>query len=320
MNFKNINDIKVSSVVLGSDSFGTIIDEKTAFSLMDKFCYLGGNTIDTARVYGAHFGGKTGDSEIVIGKWLAQRGKRDDVVISTKCAHPNLATMNISRLSKKEIEDDVDKSLQALGTDYIDILWLHRDDINVAVDGIVDALDELVKKGKIRCFGTSNWRANRIDEAVKYSKLAGKNAFCASQIKWAAAKSSPSYKDDPTLVEMNKSEYEYYAKTKMPVFAFASQAKGFFQKYHTGGEQALSYKAKERYLCDENIERYKKLIGICEKYGISLSSAIVSSIISNTDFDTVAIIGPKNVDQLCDSMQGVQAMLDYNEVRTILDV
>jgi len=320
MNFKNINDIKVSSVVLGSDSFGTIIDEKTAFSLMDKFCYLGGNTIDTARVYGAHFGGKIGDSEAVIGKWLAQRGKRDDVVISTKCAHPNLATMNISRLSKKEIEDDVDKSLQALGTDYIDILWLHRDDINVGANEITDTLDELVKKGKIRCFGTSNWHADRIDEAIKYAKQTGKNAFCASQIKWAAAKSSPTYKDDPTLVEMNKSEYEYYKKTKMPVFAFASQAKGFFQKYHTGGEGELSPKAKERYLCDENIERYKKLVCICEKYGISLSSAIVSSIISNTDFDTVAIIGPKNVDQLCDSMQGARITLDYNEVRKILDV
>ncbi len=320
MNFKNINGIMVSSLALGSDSFGTIIDEKTAFSLMDEFCFLGGNTIDTARVYGAHFGGKVGDSEAVIGKWLSQRGRRDDIVISTKCAHPDLAAMNISRLSKKEIEDDVDKSLSALKTDYIDILWLHRDDAGVDADEIIDALDELVKKGKICRFGTSNWRTNRIDEAVKYANSSGKNAFCASQIKWAAAKSSPSYKDDPTLVEMTKSEYEYYAKTKMPVFAFASQAKGFFQKYHTGGEGALSPKAKERYLCDENIERCKKLICICEKYGISLSSAILSSIISNTDFDTVAIIGPKNLKQLCDSMQGAQITLDYNEVRTILDV
>jgi aryl-alcohol dehydrogenase-like predicted oxidoreductase len=152
MNFKYVNGIKVSSIVLGSDSFGTIIDEQTAFSLMDKFCSFGGNTIDTARIYGAHFGGDAGDSEAVIGKWLSKRGKREDVVISTKCAHPNLATMDISRLSKKEIEDDVDKSLVTLKTDYIDILWLHRDDINVSVDEIIDTLDGLVKKGKIRRF------------------------------------------------------------------------------------------------------------------------------------------------------------------------
>ena len=320
MKFKNINEIKVSQLVLGSDSFGTTVDEKTAFSLMDRYCSLGGNTIDTARVYGCHFGGKAGDSEAVIGKWLSLRGKRDDVVISTKCAHPNMESMNISRLSQKEIESDVDKSLAALKTDYIDILWLHRDDVRVDVGGIIDALDALVKKGKVLAFGASNWHKDRVDEAQKYAKAAGKTGFCASQIKWAAAKSAPTYKDDPTLVEMDKPEYEYYAKTKMPVFAFASQAKGFFQKYHAGGQDALSPKAKMRYLCDENIERYKMLVDICEKYGVSMSSAIVSSIISNTDFDTMAIIGSKNMTQLCDSMEGAQSVLDYDEVRKILDV
>lgn len=320
MIFKNIGDLRVSSVILGTDTFGSLTDEKTVFELIDTYVDMGGTTIDTARNYGFYYNAGNGASESSIGKWLKVHGGRDKIVISTKCAYPEVENININRLSEADIKSDVDESLKALGTDYIDILWLHRDDKSADTEKIIDTLNRLKKSGKVRCFGVSNWRSERIKEANAYAKKHGKTAFCASQIKWSAARSAPSYKDDPTLVEMDRHEYDFYRERKMPVFAYASQAKGFFQKYHIGGEEALSKKARERYLCEQNIMRYKKLLNISEKYNISLDAAVISAITSNTDFDTSAIVGCRSTEQLKASMQGSNTAIDYDDVREIFEI
>lgn len=317
MIFKQVGDIKVSSVVLGTDAFGTSISEKDSFDLMDTYFELGGNTIDTARVYGCHHGGSCGASEQTIGRWMASRKCRSKIIISTKCAHPRIDTMNTGRLSEREIESDIDESLLALGTDYIDILWLHRDDMNRVADEIVNSLEKMVSKGKIRCYGASNWRAERFDAANSYAESIGKRGFCASQIKWSMAKSSPSFIDDPTLVEMNAAQYSYYKTAKMPVFAYASQAKGFFQKYAKGGAEALSAKSRERYLCTENTAMYEKLAALSAKAGVPLSAAVISALTSNTDFDTAAIVGCRTPEQLKDTMSGADTVLSYDEIKKI---
>ena len=103
MIFKDIAGMKVSSLVFGGDTMGSGTDEKTAFMLFDKAIELGCNTIDTARSYGCFDGGKVGDSERTIGKWLKERGGRDKLILSTKCAHPISGQMDVSRLSKAEI-------------------------------------------------------------------------------------------------------------------------------------------------------------------------------------------------------------------------
>ena len=150
MIFKTIHDIKVSSIVLGTDTFGTDTSEAESFALLDNFLELGGTTVDTARVYGCHYGGGDGISELTVGKWLASRKCRDRVVISTKCAHPPLDSMTTGRLSREEIESDIDASLRALGVDYIDILWLHRDDTSRSVEEIVDTLNLKLEGGALR--------------------------------------------------------------------------------------------------------------------------------------------------------------------------
>lgn len=321
MIFKTFHkDIKVSQIVLGTDSFGTYIPEEDAFCLLDRYIDLGGNTIDTARMYGMQTFGEPGKSEIAIGKWLCSRGGRDKIVISSKCAHPPREDMTKSRLSEKEIERDIDESLLSLKTDYIDILWLHRDDVRVPVEGIIDALNRMVQKGKIRAFGGSNWTAQRFSAADEYAKKSGQQTFCASQLKWSAAATSPSYTDDPTLVEMDAVQYDYYKKTKMPVFAYASQAKGFFYQYHKGGETALSKKARERYLSNHNTKVYRKLADLSEKLGITLAAATIAAITSNTDFDTVAVVGCKNIAQLEDTMTGSDVALNYDEIKSFLGV
>ena len=117
---------------------------------------------------------------------------------------------------------------------------------------------------------------------------------------------------------MDQEEYRYYTASSMPVFAFASQAKGFFQKYAADGEGALSPKAKDRYLCAQNIAMYEKLSTLSKEFGISLSTAVLAVLTSNTDFDTVAIVGCKSIEQLKDSMAGADTRLPYREIKQLL--
>ncbi len=284
-------ELYCSEIILGSDYYGEATSRESASEFMDYYFDIGGNTIDTARLY---TGGK---SEEVIGEYLAQHKIRDKVIISSKCAHPPIGKMEQSRLSKEEIESDIDKSLKALKTDYIDFLWLHRDDRNLPVAPIVEALNEQVRKGKIRYFGTSNWCGERIAEANKYAEEHGLMGMAASQIQWSYAVPARNY--DPTLVTMDKTEFDFYAKTKIPVFAFSAQAKGFFEKYDKG---ELSFKAKDRFLCDENIERYKLVKKISEETGYSISSIVLSYLTLNTAFDTFPIINCSKLSQLKDSI------------------
>lgn len=293
MKLKNLpgTDLDISEVVLGSDYYGEGIDAGTAASFMDYFIEKGGNTIDTARLYTG------GRSEAVIGAYLKDRGIRDKIVISTKCAHPPLGNMQKSRLSREEIESDIDLSLSALCTDYIDLLWLHRDDKSIPVGGIVESLNEMVRKGKIRYFGASNWCGERLREANEYAATHGLMGFSASQIQWSAAVPAINY--DPTLVVMDGNEYEYYKESRMPVFAFSAQAKGFFEKYD---KCCLSEKARFRYLCDENVERYRAIKEISDKTGYSISSVVLSCITNNPDFVSLPIINCSRLSQLCDSL------------------
>lgn len=304
--------LSISSVVLGCDGLGYEFNKKAWFELFDKYISLGGTTLDTARMY------CDGESEQMIGDWMKERNNRHSVEISTKCAHPPVGNMSKSRLSRKEIFSDVEESLLALKTDYIDLLWLHRDDTSLDVAPIIDTLNELVKQGKILSFGASNWSAKRICEANDYAKKSGQEGFCGSQIKWCIASTALDYKDDPTLIEMNKEEYKYYKESELGVFAFASQAKGFFYKYDKGGADALSPKAKERYYSKENIEIYNTLKAMCKEKNISLTAAVLSSLTSNTDFNTVAIAGCKNADQIATSMEAADVTLDYSEILKIL--
>ena len=306
---KNLN---VSSIVLGCDVYGSDLSEKTSFELLDSYLSLGGNTIDTARMYG------NGASEQTIGKWLSERKCRDKVIISTKCAHPPVSDMKKSRLSAKEIFSDVDQSLLALNCDYIDILWLHRDDESLPVCNIIDSLNALVLAGKVRAFGASNWHAERIRQANEYAAKTSQQGFLASQIKWCIAASSPQYQDDPTLVEMNKTEYDFYKKSCLGVFAYASQAKGFFYKYDQGKENALSKKSRQRYLCEENIKIYHELKKLCESDNISLTSAVISALTSNTDFPTVAIVGCKDTSQLKTTFEAADTVIDYKKILKLL--
>jgi aryl-alcohol dehydrogenase-like predicted oxidoreductase len=166
------------AVVLGGNTFGWTSDRDESFAVLDKFVAAGGKSIDTSDSYSRWVPGNSGgESETIIGEWLAKRDKRDDIVIGTKVfslpTRPGLSPANIRAA--------VDDSLRRLQTDYIDLYYAHRDDETVPQADYVGAFDELVKAGKVREVGASNFSAARLTSAISIAKDAGHASFTVSQ-------------------------------------------------------------------------------------------------------------------------------------------
>ncbi|MCF1511906.1 aldo/keto reductase [Streptomyces glomeratus] len=160
------SDLEVFPLSLGGNVFGWTADETRSFAVLDAYAAAGGNFVDTADVYSAWApGNQGGESETVIGKWLAARSNRSDVIIATKVGqHPEYRG-----LSAANIKAAADASLRRLGTDYIDLYYTHFDRPEVPVEEIIGALDELVKAGKVRAIGASNISAERLQASLDFS-------------------------------------------------------------------------------------------------------------------------------------------------------
>ena len=303
--------IRMAKIVKGADHFGESIPEETAFALMDRYVALGGNSIDVARIYGkircGDMEGAYAHSEGVVGRWMKARGNRGKIVLITKGAHHNMNHPAEKRVTPECIRSDLETSLKELGVGHVDIYFLHRDDPTKPVGPIIDCLDELVKAGKIRAAGASNWTAARIDEANAYAKAHGKTPFTVSQVQWSIARTTPELWGDPSLVTMNEAEYAAYQKNQIPVMAYASQSAGYFSKLSAG--QELKPRVALRFDSPENRERFERVMALCARTGKTAAQISLAYILSNP-LPAAAIVGCSTVEQLEDSMAGMDFALD----------
>ena len=164
--------IEVSPLALGGNVFGWTVDEPTAFTLLDAFVDAGFTLIDTADTYSRWAAGnKGGESESIIGKWLKRGGKRGKVVIATKVGSE--MGPNNKGLSKAYLLRAVEGSLKRLQTDHIDLYQSHKDDPGTPLEETLEAYAQLIKQGKVRAIGASNYTAERLSEAVRISEQRG---------------------------------------------------------------------------------------------------------------------------------------------------
>ncbi|AGJ56282.1 aldo/keto reductase [Streptomyces sp. NPDC053741] len=172
------SSLQVFPLALGGNVFGWTADEERTFAVLDAYVAAGGNFIDTADSYSAWIpGNEGGESETLIGKWLAARSRRDDVVIATKVgAHPSY-----KGLSPTTIKAAAEASLRRLGTDHIDLYYTHFDDESVPVEEIVTALDQLVKAGTVREIAASNISPERLRASLEFSEREGLARYVALQ-------------------------------------------------------------------------------------------------------------------------------------------
>ena len=162
--------LSVAPLALGTNVFGWSVDEAGAFAVLDAFVDAGLDLLDTADAYPAWVpGNEGGESETMIGRWLARSGKRDRVVVATKVAkwarHPGLSPANI--------EAAADDSLRRLGIDTIDLYFAHEDDAGVPLADTLGAFSRLIERGKVRAIGASNYTAARFAEALATSARLG---------------------------------------------------------------------------------------------------------------------------------------------------
>ncbi|WP_171168351.1 aldo/keto reductase [Streptomyces sp. I05A-00742] len=176
---RKIGSLSVHPLALGGNVFGWTADEAESFAVLDAYAEAGGNFIDTADAYSAWAPGNSGgESETVIGDWLASRRNRDDIVVATKvgAGYPERRG-----LSAAAIKEGIEGSLRRLRTDHIDLYYTHYDDPSLPVEEYLTTLDALVKEGKVREIAASNVTPERLAEALEFSDSAGIAKYVAIQ-------------------------------------------------------------------------------------------------------------------------------------------
>ena len=162
--------LQTAPIVLGGNVFGWTADEATSFSILDRFVDLGLNVIDTANVYSMWVPGhKGGESETIIGKWLKKSGKRDKVLIATKVGMGSPEAVQDKGLKPSQVAEGIEASLKRLQTDHVDLYQTHKDDEATPVEETLEALGALVKSGKVRAIGASQYSPQRLRESLEAS-------------------------------------------------------------------------------------------------------------------------------------------------------
>jgi aryl-alcohol dehydrogenase-like predicted oxidoreductase len=254
--------LHLAPLVLGGNVFGWTADEKTSFAVLDAFVAGGGNAIDTADVYSAwvpgHEGG--GQSETVIGKWLAQRGRRDDVLIFTKVGME--LGPDKKGLSKAYIKQAVEASLKRLGTDYIDLYQSHKDDESLPVTEPLEAYAELLKEGKIRAIGASNFAPARLQAALDAAQN-GLPRYESLQPEYNLYDRETFEKDDLGIVQASG----------IGVIPYYGLASGFLTgKYRSEDDLKKSQRGGgigKKYLNDKGFQILKALDAVADRHGVN---------------------------------------------------
>lgn len=254
--------VQVPVLTFGGNVFGWTIDEKTSFSLLDALVEKGLYFIDTADVYSRWApGNKGGESEVIIGNWLKKSGKRDKIVLATKVG------MDLgdgkTGLAPGYIRQAVDASLARLQTDYIDLYQAHRDDADTPLQETLATFDALIKEGKVRAIGASNYSDDRLSEALKISAENGLARYETLQ---------PEY----NLYDREgyESGLEQVAKEHgLGVINYYSLASGFLSgKYRSKADAAKSARGQgvvEKYLNDRGLKIVNALVQVAEAHHAS---------------------------------------------------
>ncbi|XCP84934.1 aldo/keto reductase [Roseburia hominis] len=232
MKYSNIRgtDIKVSQLCLGTSNYGTWLTEKFAIEQLDRFVDYGGNFMDSAHIYGDWIPGERARSEKIFGRWLRARKNRHNLVIIGKGGHPDFDQMDISRVNAKALAEDMNATLENLGTDYVDIYILHRDDVCIPVEELVDTLEGFRREGKTRYYGCSNWTLERLKAAQDYAKRQGYKGFSCNQIMDCLAIPNENVVKNRNLLFLDKVYHDYHEQTKLAVTAYMAITGGYFTK------------------------------------------------------------------------------------------
>jgi 1-deoxyxylulose-5-phosphate synthase len=303
--------LPVSRLCLGTMTFGLQSDEATSFAIMDRAYEAGVTFFDTADAY--PLGGTTdttGDTEVVIGKWL--EGRRDDIILATKANAPTSRRRWDRGNSRKHLVEACEASLRRLGTDHIDLYQLHADDPQTSLEETIRALDDLVTAGKVRYAGVSNWAAWRLARSLGVSELEHRVKFVSVQ---------PRYNLMFRMIE--RELLPLCLAENIGVIPYNPLAGGLLTGKHqrssaptegsrfTLGSAAQRY--QDRYWHDAEFSTVDKLLAVAEDLGIPLTTLAVAWVMHQPGI-TAPIIGASRPEQLDAVLAAAELSLDENVI------
>jgi aryl-alcohol dehydrogenase-like predicted oxidoreductase len=292
--------LEVAPLAFGGNVFGWTADEFTSFALLDAFVDAGFNLIDTADMYSTWVQGHSGgESEMVIGKWLKHSAKRTQVLIATKVGKE--MGPNRKGLSKNYILQAVEDSLRRLQTDYIDLYQSHADDPETPLEETLEAYDQLIKQGKVRAIGASNFSAQRLAESLEVSAQAGYPRYESLQ---------------PLFNLYDRVDYEkelqpLCREKGLGVISYFSLASGFLTgKYRSGADLSKSARSKfvEKYINERGFRIVEALDRVAQQHNLTPAQLSLAWLISQPTI-TAPIASATNLDQLNELMQAARIEL-----------
>jgi aryl-alcohol dehydrogenase-like predicted oxidoreductase len=304
--------LRVSALCLGGNTFGWTTDQKASEAVLDAYVEAGGNFIDTADVYSRWApGNKGGESETVLGTWMKARGNRHAVLMATKVMGPMGPGPNDTGLSRQHIVEGVEASLRRLQTDYIDLYQAHWDDRDTPLEETLRAFDDLVRQGKVRYIGASNYLAWRLTRALWESDKRGYVRYESIQPKYNLVFRDEYERElEPLCLEQG-----------VGVIPYSSLGSGFLSgKYRRGQDLPPTARAggvQKTYMTDRGFA----VIEAVEKVGVAAgaTAAQVSlSWLAHRPGITAPIASATSVAQLEELLGGIELQLDA-EARATLD-
>ena len=302
------SSLHVYPIAFGGNVFGWTADEAASFKLLDGFVGAGFNFIDSADVYSRwHPGNSGGESEAIIGNWLKARGGRDKVIVATKLGME--MAPGKKGLSRQYMMEAVENSLRRLKTDYIDLYQSHRDDTDTPIEETLSAYADLIKQGKVREIGASNFSAARLSEALKVSTDKGLPRYQSLQ---------PLY----NLVERQEFEgalEDVCLKEKVGVIGFYSLASGFLTgKYRSKADTEGRARGSrvEKYMNDYGFGTIAALDDVANRYNAKPVQIAMAWLMARPSV-TAPIASATNLDQLAELLKSVEIQLDAAAIQQI---
>ena len=309
--------LTVSRLVLGTMTFGLQTDEETSIKILDTAAEAGINFLDTADVYPLGGGLPTaGRTEEIIGRWL--KGKREHFIVATKAVGKVGTAPWDQGSSRKHILDAIDASLKRLGTDYVDLYQLHSDDASTPLDETLEALDTVVRAGKVRYIGVSNFLAYRLARALGRADVRHLTRFVSIQ---------PRY--NLLFREIERELLPLAQEEGLAVIPYNPLAGGLLTGKHkqaggpTAGTRftlgAAAERYQERYWHEREFNTVEKLRTVADLAGLSLTTLAVAWVLANPII-TAPIIGASRPEQLFDSLKALEVTLDDNLKQKLYDI
>lgn len=275
------------------------LPERDGFAVLDTYRGLGGNLLDTAKGYGE------GAAERLVGRWLAARGARGDMMLMDK------GCLDEGSLTRAGIAEGIGGGLERLDTDHLDLFVVHRDHPEVPPGPVVEAMNEEIAAGRIAGFGVSNWPVERVEAALDYAAGRGLHGPAISSVHVSLA--VPAVPLWPNCLHATEADLSWHRRTGMPLLAWSPLAHGFLTD-HRGPAEDSDERIARSYHNEANLERRRRGEQLAEEKGVTLAQVALAYVLG-LPAPIIAIVGALMPEEVESCVASTEVEVSPREVR-----